>query len=75
MIKSLVAVYRTAICERCTDEHNRLFEGFNNYRQTTDITERSILLHFVLYTVYCTYKIAKDVFKIVLYVTTFYKQH
>ena len=37
MIKSLVALYQTAICERCTEEHNRLFEGFNNYRYSIKI--------------------------------------
>ena len=72
VIKSLVAVYQTAICERCTEEHNRLFEGFNNYRYSIKIFS---ITFCTLVTVYCTFKIAKDVFRIVLYVTTFYKQH
>ena len=58
--------------KRCTEEHNQLFEGFNNYRYSIKIFS---ITFCTLVTVYCTYKIAKDVFKIVLYVTTFYKQH
>ena len=37
----------TTICERCTEEHNRLFEGFNNYRQHKD------LFYYILYSSYC----------------------
>ena len=72
MIKSLVAVYQTASCERRTEEHKRLFEGFNNYRYSIKIFS---ITFCTLVTVYGTYKIAKDVFRIVLNVTTFYKQH
>ena len=72
MIKSLVAVYQTARCERRTEEHKRLFEGFNNYRYSIKIFS---ITFCTLVTVYCTYKIAKDVFRIVLNVTTFDKQH
>ena len=25
-------VYQTTICKRCAEEHNRLFQGLNNYR-------------------------------------------
>ena len=27
-----VSVYQTTICERCAEEHNRLFKGLNNYK-------------------------------------------
>ena len=35
------------ICKRCTEEHNHLFEGFNNYREHED------LFYFILYSSYC----------------------
>ena len=67
--KSPVAVYQTTIRERCTEEHNRLFLGLNNYSiNTFSIT------FCTLVTVYCTCKIAQDAFRIVLYVTL-YMQH
>ena len=50
-------------------------------RNTTDflkasITTDSITITFrTLVTVYCTGKIAKDAFRIVLYITTFYMPH
>ena len=47
MIWSPVALYQTTICERCTKEHNRLFEGFNNYRYHWD------LFYYSLYSIYC----------------------
>ena len=64
-------VYQTTICESCAEEHNLLFEGFNDYRCIKIFS----LIFFTLVTVYCTCKIAKDTFRIVLYVTTFYMQH
>ena len=42
---------------------------------TTDSIKIFSLTFFTLVTVYCTCKIAKDAFRIVLYVTTFYMQH
>ena len=42
-----VAVCQTTICKRCTEEQNRLFEGFNNYRQPKD------LFYYILYSSYC----------------------
>ena len=62
----------TMICERCTEEHNRLFEGFSNYKQQKDLFYYIDITFCSLVTVYCTCKIAKDAFRIVLYVTTFY---
>ena len=55
--------------ERFTKDHNRLFEGFNNYRYHKD------LFYYILRCSYCTWNIAKDAFRIVFYVTTFYMQH
>ena len=42
---------------------------------TTDSIKIFSITFCTLVTVYCTYKIAKDAFIIVLYVTTFYMQH
>ena len=53
-------------------------------RNTTDFLKASITTDSItifsitfrtLVTVYCTGKIAKDAFRIVLYITTFYMQH
>ena len=44
----------------------------------TDYRKHKNIYYYILYsivTVYCTCKIAKDSFRIVLYVTTFYMQH
>ena len=46
-----------------------IFEGLKNSIKIFSIT------FCTLVTVYCTCKIAKDAFRIVLYVTTFYMQH
>ena len=73
MIQGPVAVYQTKICERCTGEQNRLFEGFNNY--TRDSLKIFSITFCNRFAVYCTCKIAKDAFRIELYVTTFYVQH
>ena len=69
--KTPVAVYQTTICERCTEEHNRLFRTWI----TTDSIKIFSITFCTLVTVYFTCKIAKDAFRIVLYVTTFYMQH
>ena len=42
---------------------------------TTDSIKIFSITFCTLVTVYCTCKIAKDAFRIVLYVTTFYMQH
>ena len=42
---------------------------------TTDGKKIFSITFCTLVTVYCTWKIAKDAFRIVLYVTTFYMQH
>ena len=42
---------------------------------TTDSKKIFSITFCTLVTVYCTWKIAKDAFRIVLYVTTFYMQH
>ena len=42
---------------------------------TTDSIKIFSITFCTLVTVYCTCKIAKDTFRIVLYVTTFYMQH
>ena len=67
--KSPVAVFKT-ICERCTEEHNRLCKGLNKY---SCIKIFSII--FCTLVTFYTCKIVKDAFKIVLFVTTFYVQH
>ena len=70
--KSPVTVYQTTICERCTEEHNRLnFKGWI----TTDSIKIFSITFCTPVTIYCTCKIAKDAFRIVLYVTTFCLQH
>ena len=69
--KSSVAVYQITRCERCTEEHNRLFKAWI----TTDSIKIFSITFCTLVTVYCTCKIAKGAFRIVLYVTTFYLQH
>ena len=50
--KSPVAVYlekNILICKRYTEEHNQLFEGFNNYRSR----EHEDLFYYILYSSYC----------------------
>ena len=42
---------------------------------TTDSINTFSITFCILFTVYCTCKIAKDTFRVVLYVTTFYMQH
>ena len=66
-----VAVYQMTICKRCTGEHNQLFKAWI----TTDSLKFFCITFCTVVTVYCTCKIAKDAFKIVHYVTTFYMQH
>ena len=59
----------TTICERCTEEHNRLFEGSNNHRQHKD------LFYYILYFSYCLLHLQNsERLRILLYVTTFYMQ-
>ena len=80
--KSPVAVYPTTISKSV----QRNITDFKKKKQTniTDffkawITTDSIKIFSVTFctvvTVYCTCKISKDAFRIVVYVTTFYLQH
>ena len=48
---------------------------FKAWITTDSIKIFSIKFVLFLLTVYCTCKIAKDTFRVVLYVTTFYTQH
>ena len=50
-------------------------EDFFKASVTTDSIKIFSVTFCTLVTVYCTCKIAKDAFRIVLYVTTFYMQH
>ena len=62
--KSPVAVYQT-----------RNIADFFKAQITTDSIKIFSLTFCAVVTVYCTCKIAKDAFRIVLYVTTFYIHH
>ena len=69
--KSSVAVYQITRCERCTKKHIRFFNAWI----TTDSIKIFSFTFCTLFTVYCTCKIAKDAFRIVLYFKTFYMLH
>ena len=52
-----------------------LAKGVQRGKKTTDSIKIFSITFCTLVTVYCTCKITKDTFSIVLYVTTFYIQH
>ena len=52
-----------------------LAEGVQREKKTADSIKIFSITFCTLVTVYCTCKITKDIFRIVLYVTTFYIQH
>ena len=71
--KSPVAVYQTINLQKEGVQRN--ITNFLKASITTDSIKIFSITFCTLVTVYCTCKIAKDAFRIVLYVTTFYMQH
>ena len=61
--------------QRFTKGLQRQVTDFLGASITTDSIKILSITFCTLVTVYCTCKIAKDAFRIVLYVTTFYMQH
>ena len=71
-IKPMQSLYTK---QRFTKGLQRHVTDFLRASITTDFIKILSITFCTLVTVYCTCKIAKDAFRIVLYVTTFYMQH
>ena len=71
-IKPMQSLYTK---QRFTNGLQRHVTDFLRASITTDSIKILSITFCTLVTVYCTCKIAKDAFRIVLYVTTFYMQH